>query len=202
MPTEILVREAGTADDDGVGRFGVVVVGDELADGLGFAVEQVDEDDTIGELNALADEFHRGDVTIQERLYAPLDEGLGEDIGEGHLGEGGNDAGDEAGVVGVLDDHGEFEGGFFHLDRGLRAFEAGAIDDVGPVEEFAEAGGIEVELVAADGGDEAGAGDVVGVEEVAEGLRAVLAGLEVSAVVGGHEGALVVIEPPGEPGGA
>ena len=51
-------------------------------------------------------------------------------------------------------------------------------------------------------GDEAGAGDVGGVEELAEGLGAVgLACVEVLTVFGCEEGALMVIEPPGEPGG-
>jgi len=133
------------------------------------------------------------------RLDERGDEGLIEHLLERHLGEERDHARDEGGIAGALDDHGEAHGGRFHLDGRLGALVLGAVDDVGPVDELGEAAGVVVELRLRDVGDEAGAGDVVGIVEVAQGFGAVgLAGLEVLLVFGGEEGAEMVVEPPGD----
>ena len=117
---------------------------------------------------------------------------------KGKNGEVGDDAGDEVGRVGVLDDEGELERRLLHLHGHASAGKAGTVDDVGPVKQVVEAG--EIEAIGAGGGlgDEAGARYIVGVEELARRAAGVLYGLEVGAVSRSEEGALVMVEPPGE----
>lgn len=145
-------------------------------------------------------ERHGMQVLFPEWGYLLLDEGLLEDLGEGHFREQRDDAGDDAGG-GVFDDECEFECGLFHLDGGGGGGEACAVDDICPVEEVGEGGGVEAETGSGCAGDEAGAGDGVGVKELAVGFGALLALLKFFEVGRGAEGAFVVIEPPGEVGG-
>ena len=196
-----LGARTGARDGDGVGGLRIEEVRDELAEGLGFKVEQVEEDDFVLEHGALANEVDGGPVLFKQGLNALLDEGQGDDVGEGEDGEVRDDARDEVGGVGVLDDEGELECGLVHLDGHAGGSKAGAIDDVGPVKQIIEAG--EVEAVGARGGpgDEACARYIVGVEELARRVGGVLGGLEVGAVGRGEEGALVMVEPPGQAGG-
>jgi len=108
--------------------------------------------------------------------------------------------------TGALDDEGELHGGLGHLDGCLGALVPGSVDDVGPVDEFGEGSGVEAEPLARDVGDEAGAGDVGGVVELAAlevgagAVRLGLPGEEIELVLGREEGALVVIEPPRDAG--
>ena len=110
----------------------------------------------------------------------------------------GDDAGDEVGRVGVFDHERELEGGLVHLDGHAGGGEAGAVDDVGPVEKVVQAG--QVEAVDAGGGmgDEARTGGEVGVEKLPRRVFGVLGGFEVGAVGRCEESALVMVEPPGE----
>ena len=60
-----------------------------------------------------------------------------------------------------------------HFDGGLGAFVKGAIDDVGPFDQLSDRGGVETELCGGDVGEEAGAGDVVGIVKAMAGVAAI-----------------------------
>ena len=64
--------------------------------------------------------------------------------------------------------------------------------------EIGHGSGIETEALLGDSGNEAGAGLEIGIVK----LAVALVFLEMSGVGGGQEGALVMIEPPGDPGRA
>ena len=65
--------EAGTRDGDGVRSLRIEEVRNELAESLGFAVEQIEEDDTILEDGALTDKVDGGAMLFEQRLDALLD---------------------------------------------------------------------------------------------------------------------------------
>ena len=75
------------------------------------------------------------------------DPGLVEDLLEGHAGEQRDEARNERGVLGGLDDEGELHGGLGHFDGGLGALVEGAVDDVGPADELGDGSGVEAERV-------------------------------------------------------
>ena len=110
----------------------------------------------------------------------------------------GDEARDERGVLGGLDDEGELHGGLGHFDGGLRALVEGAVDNVGPADELGDGSGVEAEAGGSDVGEEAGAGDVLRIEEAMACVEAIGHAVEVILMVlGSEEGAEVVIEPPG-----
>src|SRR5258708_25372396 len=80
------------------------------------------------------------------------------------------------------------------MDGFLSVFIQSAVDDVGPAHEFGEIGRVVAEFLAGYRGDVLSAGAKGGIEElVAAGIAA-----KMLAILGRQEGALVVIEPPGE----
>ena len=184
------------------------VIGDELVEAFHGVVGDVEEDGSLVELGALADEVDGELVVLEEWGEERGDEGLGEYVGEWERGEERDESGDEGGVLRGLDDEGELHGGLGHFNGGGGGGVESAVDDVGPVDEVGEGGGVEAEVGLGDVGDVGGAGGVGGVNEFGElGGREWLAGggelgaVEVSAVSGSEEGGEVVVEPPGEVGG-
>ena len=161
-------------------------------------VGDVEEYRPVALLGACADELEGLLVTLEKRRQELGDERLGEDLGQRHLGEQGNQARDESRVLGGLDHQGELHGGRGHFHGGLGALVERAVDDVGPVDQLGDGPGVEAEAGGGDIGQEAGTGDVGGVEEFARGACGVLpAALEVLLVLRRKEGGEVVIEPPG-----
>ena len=71
----------------------------------------------------------------------------------------------------------------------------GAVHDVRPVDEVLQRAGVEPEAALGDGGDQLGAGLEAGIEE----LFVAVPAPEVGLVLGSQEGAVVVVEPPGQP---
>jgi hypothetical protein len=97
-----------------------------------------------------------------------------------------------------FDDHGEFHGRLFHLDGGFGIGIKSAVNDVGPVHEIGDRSGIEAEALLRDHGDEAGAGFEIGIIKLAVALIL----LKVLGIGRREEGALVMVEPPGNFGRA
>ena len=71
----------------------------------------------------------------------------------------------------------------------------GAVHDVRPVDEVLQHAGVEPEAAAGDGGDQLGAGLEAGIEE----LFVAVPAPEVGLVLGSQEGAVMMVEPPGQP---
>ncbi len=175
------------------------IVGDEFVVALEGLVGDVEVDGAVLRLGAGADQVEGALVAIEERRQERGDPGLFEDLLQGHASEGGDEARDEGWVLGGLDDEGELHGGLGHFDGELGAGVEGAVDDVGPADELGDGGGVEAELGGRDVGEEAGAGDVVGVVEAVALIAAVGdAGEVVLVIFGGEEGGEMVIEPPGD----
>ena len=175
------------------------IVGNELVVALEGLVGDVEVDGALLRFRARADEVDSALVAFEERRQEGGDEGLLEDLEERHAGEERDEPRDEGWVVGGFDDEGELHRGRGHFDGELRGFVEGAVDDVGPVDELGDGGGVEAELGGRDVGDEAGAGDVVGIVEAVALVAAVGDAVDVVLViVGSEEGAEVVIEPPGD----
>ncbi len=121
-----------------------------------------------------------------------------ENLRQGFCGQQRNQVRDEAVIGGGLDDHGQFHRGSFHFDGGLGVGIEGAVNDVGPMDQIGHGRGIEAEALLRDHGNEAGAGLEIGIVELAVALIL----LEVLGIIGGEEGALVMVEPPGNFGRA
>ena len=137
-------------------------------------------------------------MALEQRRKQRRDKWLFENLGQRFCGQQRNQVGDEAVIGRRFDDHGQLHGGRFHLDGGLGVGIKGAVDDVGPVHQIGQRRGIEAEALLRDHGDETGAGLEIRVVELAVAL--VL--LEMLGVGGRQEGALVVVEPPGNFGRA
>ena len=101
---------------------------------------------------------------------------------------------DEIPVTGGFDGHGQLHGRSLHFHRRLRVLVQGAVDDVGPVDQFGDWARIEAEAFFRNHGNETGAGFERRIVELAVALIL----LEVGGVGGGKKSAFVVIEPPGD----
>src|ERR1035441_3220867 len=101
-------------------------------------------------------------------------------------------------ITGGFNGHGQFHGRSFHFYRRLRVVVHGAIHDVGPADQFRYRARIKPEALLRDHGDEAGAGLESRIVELAVALIL----LEVGGIVWGKKSAFVMIEPPGDLGGA
>ena len=89
-----------------------------------------------------------------------------------------------AGILGGLDDERELHGRRGHFDRGLGALVLRAVDDVGPVDQLGDRRGVEAEARGSDVGQKAGAGGVLGIEELARAAdRIALAGQEMLLIL-------------------
>ena len=115
-------------------------------------------------------------------------------LGERMVSEQWNQVLDEIAVAGSFDGHGQLHGRSFHFHRRLRVFVHGAVDDVGPVDQFRHRAGIEAEALFGDHGNKAGAGLEIRIVELAVALIL----LEVGGIGGRKKRAFVVIEPPGD----
>ncbi len=122
------------------------------------------------------------------------DEWLLQNLGERMVREQRNHGLDEVPISGRFDGHGQLHGRSLHFHRRLRVFVHGAIDDVGPVDQFRHRAGIEAEALFGDHGDKTGAGFEIRIVELAVALIL----LEVGGIGGRKKSAFVVIEPPGD----
>ena len=105
-----------------------------------------------------------------------------------------NDAVHDGAVAARLDDQHQAQGRRRQLDRRAGVFVLRAVDNISPLDQFREVGGLKAILFGDRVGDELGAGFIGRVIE----LRRPGAGDEMLLVFGRQEGALVVIEPPGQ----
>ena len=194
-----LGTEAGFRKPDRVSSFRMKVIGNELVVALEGMVGDVEVDGALLRLGAIADEVDGLLVALEEGRQEGSDERLLEDLEQRHAGEGGDEFRDELGVLRRLDDEGELHRGLGHFDGELRAFVEGAVDDVGPANELGDGSGVEAELGGRDVGEEAGAGDVIGIVKAVAFVTAVGDAVEVVLLIfRGEKGAEVVIEPPGD----
>ena len=115
-------------------------------------------------------------------------------ICRGMVGEQRNQFLDEVAVGGGFDGHGQLHGRSLHFDRRLRVFVHGAIDNVGPVDQFGDRAGVEAEALLRDHGNEAGAGLECRIVKLAVALIL----LEMGGIGRRKKRAFVVIEPPGD----
>jgi len=177
----------------------VEVVGDELVVALVGLVGDVEIDRALLRFGTGADEINGALVAFKERRQEAGDPGLLKDLLERHVGEQGDEARDEGRILGGLDDQGELHGGGGHFDGELGALVEGAVDDVGPADELGDRCCVEAEVAGRDVGEEAGAGDVVGIVEAVAFVAAVGHAAEVVLMIfRSEEGGEVVIEPPGD----
>ncbi len=101
--------------------------------------------------------------------------------------------GHEGGVLRSFDDHGQPHGGLAHLHRAARVGKQCPVDDVRPLDQLSRRRGMKAEALLGHRRQELGAALEVGIVEL--GVRLLL--LEMRGVAGSEEGALVVVEPPG-----
>ena len=117
-----------------------------------------------------------------------------QESGERLVGEQRNHGLDEVTIGGGFDGHGQLHGRSFHLHCRLRVFVHGAVDDVGPLDQFRNRARIEAEVFFRDHRNEAGAGFEIRIVEFAVALIL----LEVGGIGRRKKSAFVVIEPPGD----
>ena len=124
---------------------------------------------------------------------------MAEHLGERHFGEQRNEPGNEEIILAGLDDKSQLHRWSGHLDGRLGALILCAIDDVGPVNQLGDRRGVEAKTRGANVRQKAGAGGVVGVEELAAGRgHALLIVEEVLLILRGQKGREVMVEPPGD----
>ncbi len=110
------------------------------------------------------------------------------------VGEQRNHFLDEVAIARSFDSHGQLHRGSLHFHRRFGVFVHGAVNDVGPFDQFRHLAGIEAKPLFGNHGNETGAGLEGRIIELAVALIL----LEVGGVVGRKKSAFVVIEPPGD----
>ena len=127
-------------------------------------------------------------------VETPADLGKRRHLGERQGGEFRNEPGYKVFCAGAFDDQRELHRRVAHLDRGLGIRILGAVNDIGPSNQFFEAAALKPEFSLTDVGDELRAGAEFGVKE----LPPALVASEVLGIGLTEKGALVMVKPPSQ----
>src|SRR5208282_5926357 len=182
------------AEADAVDGIGMQIVGDELVVAFLVEVGDVEENRAVFFFRALAQNLDGKLVAFEQRRQDGGDEWLLKNAGERIVRQQWNHTLDKVPITDSFDGHGELHGWSLHFPRRLRVFIQGAVDDVGPANQFRHRARIEAEALFRDHGNKTCAGFEIRIVELAVALIL----LEVGGIGGGKKSALVVIEPPGD----
>ena len=181
---------------DCINRIGEQVVRDELVVAFHALIGQIEENNAGLMTADRADEPDRFQVLLIERLKLRLHDRVRGDVGEFAFLHLPDDVGHGVRRLGAFDDEHQLRGRSLDLNGIMRASIAGTVDDVRPFNQFVQLGHAKAILFPGDVGDEHRARAVARIEVM---LRRIGALVEFG-VFGRQEGALMMIEPPGEPG--
>ena len=119
---------------------------------------------------ALAQNLDGKLVAFEQRRQDGGDEWLLQNASKRIISEQWDHTLDEIPVTGRFDSHGQLHGRSLHFDRRIRVFVEGAIDDIGPADQFRHRTGIEAEALFGDHGNKTGAGLEIRIVELAVAL--------------------------------
>src|SRR5713226_3326450 len=170
-------------------------VRDELVVALEVLVAHVEEDNAVASLSALAQQFNRALVALEQRPEQPGHARQPHHLRQRPRRQLRDEPRHQAGLGGCFDHQRKLRGRLGQAHGGLRRGVLRAVNDLAPVDQIGERPRIEAKLLLRHAGQQLGAGFEFGVVKLLPGAVAV----EVLRVGGCEEGALVVIEPPGDP---
>jgi len=155
---------------------------------------QIEVDHAIPLLGPVADEFDRIQVALVEGPIQRLDLRIGDDFFQARVLHPPDDLLHNFGAFGGFDDQRQFHrrSSQFHCRAGVRVLSA--VDDQRPLDQFAQIRRGEAKALAGHVRDERGAGFIARVVKLASARVAA----ELFGIRAAEEGALVMIEPPGE----
>ena len=146
------------------------IVGNEFVVAFEVEVGDVEKNRAVFFYAALPQNLDGTLVAFEQRRQDGGNEWFFKNTGKRLVGKQRNHGLDEVAIGSGFDGHGQLHGRSFHLHRRLRIFVHGAVDDVGPLDQFRHRSRIEAEAFFRDHGDEAGAGFEIRIVEFAVAL--------------------------------